>query len=89
MEQNPVKVPEIDYNSTEKGIRNRSTAIILALLLGWLGIHKFYLGETWQGVFYLIFYWTIIPLFLSLIGAFILILMDEDDFNSEYNMSIE
>ena len=30
--------------------KSQTTAIILAVLVGTLGIHRFYLGYTWQGV---------------------------------------
>lgn len=45
--------------------KNRMTAAILALFLGGLGIHKFYLGKTFQGILYIVFCWTFIP---SLVG---------------------
>lgn len=32
------------------GSKSQTTAILLALFLGGLGIHRFYLGYTWQGV---------------------------------------
>jgi TM2 domain-containing membrane protein YozV len=45
--------------------KSRPVATLLALLLGGLGIHKFYLGKTVLGIIYLIFFWTGIP---ALIG---------------------
>ena len=41
--------------------KDRVVAIVLALVLGGLGIHKFYLGKTAQGVIYLVLSWTGIP----------------------------
>lgn len=32
------------------GSKNRTTAGVLALLLGWLGVHKFYLGRNTPGI---------------------------------------
>lgn len=32
------------------GDKSQVTALILAVLIGGLGIHRFYLGYTWQGV---------------------------------------
>ena len=32
------------------GAKNRTTAGVLALLLGWLGVHKFYLGRNTPGI---------------------------------------
>ena len=31
---------------------------VLALLLGGIGIHKFYLGRTKQGIIFLLLFWT-------------------------------
>jgi TM2 domain-containing membrane protein YozV len=45
--------------------KSRPVAIALALLLGGLGLHKFYLGKVGLGIVYLLFCWTYIP---SLIG---------------------
>lgn len=32
------------------GGKSQMVALILAIFLGWLGIHRFYLGYIWQGV---------------------------------------
>jgi TM2 domain-containing membrane protein YozV len=47
--------------------KNSTTAILLALLLGGLGIHHFYMGNVGLGVLYMIFCWTFIPAILGLI----------------------
>jgi TM2 domain-containing membrane protein YozV len=57
----------VQYNAQSK---NPTTAIILALFLGGLGIHKFYLGQTGLGIVYLLFFWTFIPAFIAFIEAF-------------------
>ena len=36
------------------GAKNKVTAGLLAILLGWLGIHKFYLGYTGPGLVFLL-----------------------------------
>lgn len=41
--------------------------LVLTLLTGWFGGHKFYVKETKKGVLYLIFFWTCIPFLLSLV----------------------
>lgn len=50
--------------------KDRSVAIVLALFLGGLGAHRFYLGEFKKGALYLVFCWTFIPLFVALYDAF-------------------
>lgn len=59
----------MQYNAVKK---NPTTAVLLALFLGGLGIHKFYLGQTGLGVLYLIFCWTYIPSLIALIEAFVI-----------------
>lgn len=65
--------------------RSKITAGILALLLGGLGIHKFYLGKGGQGILYLIFCWTWIPSIIAFIEGIIYLTMDEDKFDQKYN----
>ena len=48
----------MQYNNIKK---NPTTAILLGLLLGGIGGHKFYLGQTGAGIVYLLFFWTYIP----------------------------
>jgi TM2 domain-containing membrane protein YozV len=55
------------YNAQSK---SPTTAVVLALLLGFFGIHKFYLGQTGLGIVYLLFCWTFIPGFIAFIEAF-------------------
>lgn len=50
---------------------NKIAYLVLALLLGGIGIHKFYAGYSGAGVMYLLFCWTGIPLILSLIDFII------------------
>jgi len=57
----------MQYNSVKK---NPTTAVLLALFLGGLGIHKFYLGQTGMGVVYIIFCWTYIPAIIAFFEAF-------------------
>ncbi len=52
--------------------KSPSTAVLLALFLGGLGAHKFYLGQTGLGIFYLLFCWTYIPSIIALFEAFTL-----------------
>jgi TM2 domain-containing membrane protein YozV len=46
---------------------NRTTAALLALLLGGFGIHRFYMRKPISGIFYLLFCWTFIPSVFALI----------------------
>ncbi|RMH47148.1 MAG: TM2 domain-containing protein [Gammaproteobacteria bacterium] len=57
----------MQYNNTRK---DPTTAVLLALFLGGIGGHKFYLGQTGLGVLYLLFCWTMIPGVIALFEAF-------------------
>ena len=59
----------MQFNSVKK---NPTTSVLLALFLGGLGAHKFYLNKTGLGVLYLLFCWTYIPAFIALIEAFLI-----------------
>ena len=67
------------------GGRNRTTAVLLALFLGWAGSHKFYLGKPIQGIFYILFCWTLIPSVVSLVEFIIYCFMSDSEFDQVYN----
>jgi TM2 domain-containing membrane protein YozV len=66
-------------------MKDKNVAAVLALFLGWFGVHKFYLGRIGSGIVYLVFFWTMIPALLGMIDFFVLALMDNDEFNRRYN----
>lgn len=64
--------------------KDRVTAILLALFLGWIGIHKFYLGKTVLGIVYVIFFWTGIPSLIAWIEAITYLLKSDEAWVAEY-----
>ena len=66
-------------------MKDRTTAIILALFLGGLGVHKFYLDRPGAGVLYLLFCWTFIPGLLGLVDGLSLAFMAPEAFDAQYN----
>ena len=64
--------------------RNKPTAALLAIFLGGLGVHKFYLGKGAQGILYLIFCWTFVPAIIALIEGLNYLLMSEETFHRRY-----
>ena len=69
-------------NDMENATKQRKIAIVLALLLGWIGGHRFYLGQIGWGVFYLIVFLLFAPLavLLGLIDAVRYALISDEDF---------
>jgi len=60
---------QAEYEGRKK---DATAAILLALFLGGVGAHHFYLGRSGLGILYLLFCWTLIPSFLALIECFFL-----------------
>jgi TM2 domain-containing membrane protein YozV len=68
-------------------MKDKNVAGILALFLGWLGFHRFYLGQTGLGVLYLIFCWFPLIWLIAFVDAISLFSMDQQKFNDKYNKS--
>lgn len=66
-------------------VKDKTVAVVLALLVGPIGIHKFYLGNSLAGVLYLLFSWTLIPSLLAFFDFLGLLLMSEQAFQVQYN----
>lgn len=64
--------------------KDRTTAAILALFLGGLGAHHFYLGNTGRGIIYLVFVWTFIPMLVGLIEGIIYLTKSDEEFQQQY-----
>ncbi len=72
-------------NIKPKQMKNKTAAGLLALFLGGLGVHKFYLGQGGVGIIYLLFFWTFIPALLALYDGIVLLTMEDNLFNEKYN----
>lgn len=77
-------VPATPMQLVPRTTKSKSTAGIFALLLGGIGIHKFYLGQTGLGVVYLLFCWTMIPALIAFIEGIILLTMSDEAFAQKY-----
>lgn len=80
-----VQAPQQQSVYVHKIEKSKGVALLLCFFLGGLGIHQFYLGNTIQGVFYLIFSWTCIPALISIIDFIILLCMSESYFHQKYD----
>lgn len=68
-----------------RGNKDKTTALILCLLLGGIGAHKFYLNQPVLGVLYLLFCWTQIPIIIALIEFIIMVTSSNEEFDRKYN----
>lgn len=64
-------------------MKDKTLAGILALFFGWMGVHRFYLGQVGLGIVYLF----LIPVawLLGIIDALAFFSMDQEEFDRKYN----
>jgi len=70
------------YHGLEK---SRSISVGLALVLGGIGAHRFYLERPGKAFLYLLFCWTGIPSIIGLFEAVKYIRMDEEEFHRRFS----
>lgn len=66
-------------------MKDKNLAAILALVMGSIGAHKFYLGKPMKGILYLLFSWTSIPFLVSLVEGVQYLTMSQDQFDLKHN----
>lgn len=69
----------------ERGTKSFWAAALLTFFLGGIGIHHFYLGRVGLGILYLLFFWTFVPVAISLIELIVMLFSGEESFNKKYN----
>ena len=65
--------------------KSKGLALTLCFFLGWMGAHEFYLRKYLSGSLYLIFFWTFIPLLLSIVDFIILLCIPKKVFHETYD----
>jgi len=60
--------------------KSKMIAFLLAIFLGGLGFHHFYMGHSIRGLLYLLFCWTFIPSLIALFDAVLLLLQSNASF---------
>jgi TM2 domain-containing membrane protein YozV len=64
--------------------KSKLATILLALFLGSLGIHRFYLDQIVYGILYLVLACTGISTLLAIIDVIIFLVMSDEEFNIRY-----
>ncbi len=69
--------------------KSRVTAGLFALLLGGLGVHKFYLNKAGLGVLYILFCWTFVPAVIAFIEGIIYLTQDDATFGRNQRVNVQ
>jgi TM2 domain-containing membrane protein YozV len=70
-------------------VRSKIAAGVLAILLGGIGIHKFYLGKVGIGIVYILFCWTFIPAIVALVEGIIYLTQDDKTFAEKQGVTVQ
>ena len=68
--------------------KSRVTAGVLAIVIGGLGIHKFYLGKIGMGILYFVFCWTGVPGIIGLIEGIIYLTQTDQKFSQDQGVAV-
>lgn len=74
-----------NYGQANTSGTSRIAAGVLGIVLGGIGVHKFYTGKIGAGILYLIFFWTGIPAIAGLVEGIIYLTQDEATFQRTIN----
>ncbi len=69
-------------------VKSKVAAGLLAIFLGGLGIHKFYLGKIGMGILYLVFCWTYIPAVVGLIEGIVYLCSNDENFQLKHHVRL-
>lgn len=69
-------------------IKSKVAAGILGIILGGLGVHKFYMGKIGMGILYLLFCWTGIPAIVGFIEGIIYLCSNDENFQLKNHVRI-
>ena len=78
-----IKEHEKAYNKIK---RSKTVAGLLAILLGGIGAHCFYLNRIGLGILCIIFCWTGIPALVGFIEGLIILVEDNKPFEEKYDV---
>jgi TM2 domain-containing membrane protein YozV len=75
---------QVNANAVTRTGKTKLVAALLAIFLGGLGVHKFYMGEIGMGLLYLVFCWTLIPAFIGFIEGILWLVQTDEQWLAKY-----
>lgn len=69
-----------DNTYHQKPTKSKGVAAFLALFLGGIGAHKFYLEQPFMGLIYLCFCWTLVPAIIGVLESLVYMFMSQKEF---------
>lgn len=76
--------PHCGASQRSRGYKSKVAAGLLAIFLGGLGVHRFYLGQWW-GIFYLLLFWTLLPGLIALIEGIVFLVTNQESWDQRHN----
>ena len=70
-------------------VKSKAVAGVLGILLGGLGIHKFYLGKIGMGVLYICFCWTYIPAIVGFVEGIMYLCSSDENFQLKHHVRLK
>ena len=70
-------------------VKNKVAAGLLAIFLGGIGIHKFYMGKIGMGILYICFCWTYIPAIVGLVEGIIYLCSNDENFQLKHHVRLQ
>lgn len=77
--------PQVQQPIEVVNSKNKVVAGLLGIFIGGLGIHKFYLGKIGQGILYILFCWTYIPVVIGFIEGIVYLASSDEKFHAKYD----
>ena len=74
----------IDAPRNSQPGRSKRLAVILAIFLGGLGIHKFYLNKPRLGILYVLRWWTYVPAIVGVVEGLRYLRMSDEAWAARY-----
>jgi TM2 domain-containing membrane protein YozV len=80
----PSRGLQVNANAVTRTGKTKLVAALLAIFLGGLGVHKFYMGQIGLGLLYLAFCWTLIPAVVGFIEGILWLVQSDEQWLAKY-----